>query len=119
VIVESAPYLAGRRDATCSPDGVHEARRERYGFARIGLCRPAREGFDSAAGGFGPRENGAADLAFAAEARAGDVASGVPGTAPLAALAASAAAPLVRGRPRRGGRVGAGKAHPAKRGEGA
>ena len=89
-------------------------------FILLGTLFIAYEGTSALAGLY--ESNGATDLAFAAEAWAGDVASRVPGTALLVALAALAAALVIRGRLRRGrlrrgGRTAAGIAHPAKRGE--
>jgi magnesium transporter len=56
MIVDSAIYVDGRRDAATSLDEIHQAWREKGGFAWIGLYNPTREEFDSAAGEFGLHE---------------------------------------------------------------
>jgi magnesium transporter len=47
MIVDSAIYVDGRRDAASSLDEIHQAWREKSGFAWIGLYNPTREEFDS------------------------------------------------------------------------
>ena len=56
MIVESAIYVDGRRDASSSLEVVHETRRVKGGFAWIGLYQPTREEFDSVAGELGLHE---------------------------------------------------------------
>jgi cytochrome c biogenesis protein CcdA len=84
-------------------------------FVLLGTLFIAYEGTSALSGLY--ESNGATDLAFAAQQWAGDVAQGVPGAALLAALAALAAALLLRGRLRRGAGGGdEGKARTAKHG---
>jgi magnesium transporter len=52
MIVDSAIYVDGHRDGSCSLDEIHQTRREKGGFAWIGLYKPTREEFDSVAGEF-------------------------------------------------------------------
>jgi cytochrome c biogenesis protein CcdA len=78
-------------------------------FVLLGVLFIAYEGTSALSGLY--ESNGATDLAFAAEAWAGDIAGRIPGTALLLALAALLAALLLR---RRNG----GKEYPAKRGGG-
>jgi magnesium transporter len=56
MIVDSAIYIDGRRDASYALDEIHQAWREQGGFAWIGLYKPTREEFDSVAGEFGLHE---------------------------------------------------------------
>lgn len=53
MIVDSAVYVDGRRSEAGSLEGMHQACREKGGFAWIGLYEPSREEFDSVAGEFG------------------------------------------------------------------
>ena len=85
-------------------------------FVLLGTLFIAYEGTSALAGLY--ESNGATDLAFAAEAWAGDVARRIPGTVLLVALVALLAALILRGRLRRGG-TEEGKTYPAKRGRGA
>jgi magnesium transporter len=52
MIVDSAIYVDGHRDASCSLDEAQKTCRERGGFAWVGLYQPTREEFDSVAGQF-------------------------------------------------------------------
>jgi cytochrome c biogenesis protein CcdA len=79
-------------------------------FVLLGVLFIAYEGTSALAGLY--ESNGATDLAFAAQAWAGDIAERVPEGALLAALAALVAALLVRRWTRRDGS----KPYPAKRG---
>ena len=83
-------------------------------FVLLGTLFIAYEGTSALSGLY--ESNGATDLAFAAEAWAGDVARTIPGTVLLAVLAVVLAALLVRRRLRRGGGTGEGEARPARRG---
>ena len=56
MIVDSAIYVDGRRDASCSLEKIHDTCQEKGGFAWIGLYEPTREEFDSVAGEFGLHE---------------------------------------------------------------
>ena len=56
MIVDSAIYVDGRRDGSCSLDEIRETRQEKDGFAWIGLYEPTREEFDSVADEFGLHE---------------------------------------------------------------
>ena len=56
MIVDSAIYVDGHRNATRSLQETHEACREKGAFAWIGLCRPTREELASVAGEFGLHE---------------------------------------------------------------
>jgi magnesium transporter len=56
MIVDCAIYVDGRRDTSCSPDEAQETRRDKGGFAWIGLYEPTREEFDTVAGEFGLHE---------------------------------------------------------------
>jgi magnesium transporter len=56
MIVDSAIYVDGRRDASRSLEEIQDTRREKGGFAWIGLYDPTREEFDSVAGEFGLHE---------------------------------------------------------------
>ena len=57
MIVESAIYVDGRRDASCSLEEIQDTFREKGGFAWIGLYEPQEpEEFDSVAGEFGLHE---------------------------------------------------------------
>ena len=85
-------------------------------FVLLGTLFIAYEGTSALAGLY--ESNGATDLAFAAEAWAGDVARRIPGTVLIVALVALLAALILRGRLRRGG-TEEGKTYPAKRGRGA
>jgi hypothetical protein len=85
-------------------------------FVLLGTLFIAYEGTSALAGLY--ESNGATDLAFAAEAWAGDVARRIPGTVLIVALVALLAALILRGRLRRGG-TEEGKTYPAKRGGGA
>lgn len=80
-------------------------------FVLLGALFIAYEGTSALSGLY--ESNGATDLAFAAEARAGDVAERIPETALLAVLVTLLAALLVRSRFRRDDES---KDHPAKRG---
>lgn len=80
-------------------------------FVLLGTLFIAYEGTSALSGLY--ESNGATDLAFAAEAWAGDLATRVPGTALLVVLATLLAALLLRRRLRR---RRDGKAYPAKRG---
>jgi hypothetical protein len=85
-------------------------------FVLLGTLFIAYEGTSALSGLY--ESNGATDLAFAAEAWAGDVARRIPGTVLLVALVALLAALILRGRLQRGG-TQTGKTYPAKRGRGA
>jgi magnesium transporter len=52
MIVDSAIYVDGRRDAHRPLEEIHDTWREKGGFAWIGLYEPTREEFDSVAGEF-------------------------------------------------------------------
>jgi magnesium transporter len=56
MIVDSAIYVDGRRDAHRPLEEIHDTWREKGGFAWIGLYEPTREEFDSVAGEFGMHE---------------------------------------------------------------
>ena len=56
MIVDSAIYVDGRRDGPYPLEKIHEACRERGGFAWIGLYEPTEEEFDAVAGEFGLHE---------------------------------------------------------------
>jgi magnesium transporter len=56
MIVDSAIYVDGRRDAPRPLEEIQDTWRERGGFAWIGLYEPTREEFDSVAGEFGMHE---------------------------------------------------------------
>ena len=56
MIVDSAIYVDGRRDASRSLEEIQDTRREKGGFAWIGLYDPTREEVDSVAGEFGLHE---------------------------------------------------------------
>jgi magnesium transporter len=56
MIVDSAIYVDGRRSGPYPLEEIHEARRERGGFAWIGLYEPTEEEFDSVASEFGLHE---------------------------------------------------------------
>jgi magnesium transporter len=56
MIVDSAIYVDGRRDGPYPLEKIHEACREKGGFAWIGLYEPTEEEFDSVAGEFGLHE---------------------------------------------------------------
>jgi magnesium transporter len=56
MIVDSAIYVDGRRDAIRPLEEIQDTWRERGGFAWIGLYEPTREEFDSVAGEFGIHE---------------------------------------------------------------
>ena len=85
-------------------------------FVLLGTLFIAYEGTSALSGLY--ESNGATDLAFAAEAWAGDVARRIPGGVLLVALVALLAALILRGRLRRGG-AEEGKTYSAKRGRGA
>ncbi len=85
-------------------------------FVLLGTLFIAYEGTSALSGLY--ESNGATDLAFAAEAWAGDVARRIPGMVLLVALLALLAAQILRGRLRQGG-TEEGKPYPAKRGRGA
>ena len=85
-------------------------------FVLLGTLFIAYEGTSALSGLY--ESNGATDLAFTAEAWAGDVARRIPGTVLLVALVALLAALILRGRLRRGG-TEEGKTYPAERGRGA
>jgi hypothetical protein len=80
-------------------------------FVLLGTLFIAYEGTSALSGLY--ESNGATDLAFAAQAWAGDIAGRVPEGALLAALAAVVAALLVRRWARRGEK----ETYPAKRGK--
>jgi len=84
-------------------------------FILLGTLFIAYEGTSALSGLY--ESNGATDLAFAAEAWAGDVARRIPDSVLLATLVALLAALILRGpRRRRGGGTEKGRTHPAKRG---
>ncbi len=56
MIVDSAIYVDGRRSAASPLEKIHEASRERGGFAWVGLYEPTEEEFGSVAGEFGLHE---------------------------------------------------------------
>ncbi|HLL98400.1 MAG TPA: magnesium/cobalt transporter CorA [Rubrobacteraceae bacterium] len=56
MIVDSAIYVDGHRDASGSLEEIREIRQEKGGFAWIGLYEPTREEFDSVAGELGLHE---------------------------------------------------------------
>jgi magnesium transporter len=56
MIVDSAIYVDGRRDAHRPLEEIHDTWREKGGFAWIGLYEPTREEFDAVAGEFGMHE---------------------------------------------------------------
>jgi magnesium transporter len=56
MIVDSAIYVDGRRDAHRPLEEIHDTWREKGGFAWIGLYEPTREEFDSVAGEFAMHE---------------------------------------------------------------
>ena len=56
MIVDNSIYVDRRRTKLCSFEETYETRRERGGFAWIGLYEPSREEFDSVAGEFGLNE---------------------------------------------------------------
>jgi magnesium transporter len=56
MIVDSAIYVDGRRDASRSLEEIQDTRREKGGFAWIGLYDPTPEEVDSVAGEFGLHE---------------------------------------------------------------
>jgi magnesium transporter len=56
MIVDSAIYVDGRRSPSSPLDETRETRREKGGFAWIGLYHPTPEEFDSVAGEFGMHE---------------------------------------------------------------
>ena len=56
MIVDSAIYVDGCRSAPHPLEKIHEACRERGGFAWVGLFEPTKEEFDAVAGEFGLHE---------------------------------------------------------------
>src|SRR5215207_3438766 len=56
MIVDSAIYVDGHRDASGSLEEIREIRQEKGGFAWIGLYEPTREELDSVAGELGLHE---------------------------------------------------------------
>ncbi len=52
MIVDSAIYVDGHRDGSCSLGEIHETCREKGGFAWVGLYEPSKQEFDSVAGEF-------------------------------------------------------------------